>query len=308
MPLDQQVRELLDERAAEQSPPLGSTDPVAARLEFRELALARNGGDLSVPAGVTTADRRVEDIAVRVYTPAGADGPLPVTVHAHGGGWVAGDLDTHAGQAGAICADAQTIVVSVDYRLAPEHPFPAAVEDVLAVLSWVSTNAEDLGGDSARIGVAGDSAGGNIVAAVALEPSAPPLSCQLLIYPATDPTMTAPSIAENATGMLLEAEAMRQSWDQYLPDAALAKDPRAALHTSDRLSHAPPALIVTAEFDPLRDEAEEYAELLRAAGVETQLRRFDGLIHGFFGMGARVDAARKAVTWTCARWGELLRS
>ena len=310
MPLDEQVAALLAELKAQRLPPLHELDPPAARAVFKRLSLARGGGAVVLPDGVTTSDRTLtvdgRDVAVRVFTPPVSTG-VPVTVHAHGGGWVVGDLDTHAGQAAQICARAGSVVVSVDYRLAPEHPFPAAVEDVMAVTQWVARHAGEVGGDPERLGLAGDSAGANIVAAVALEPRVPPLAAQFLIYPATDPTMQAPSIAANGTEYFLEARTMRWFWDAYVPDRALDHDPGVAVHRSPRLGSAPPTIIVTAEFDPLRDEGEALAARLQAAGVPTTLHRVDGLVHGFFGMGSVVDRAADAIAWSCAAYGGLLR-
>lgn len=311
MPLDDQVAALLETLEAQRNPPLHELDPPTARAVFKRLSLARNGGEVVLPDAVTTCDRSVavegRDIAVRIFTPPHDGGPVPVTIHAHGGGWVVGDLDTHAGQAADICALSGSVVVSVDYRLAPEHPFPAAVEDVAAVTRWVARHAEELGGDTDRLGLAGDSAGANVVAAVALGGQVPLLSAQLLVYPATDPTMQAPSVAANGAGYFLEARAMRWFWDAYVPDAGLHRHPDVAVHCSPRLGAAPPTVIVTAEFDPLRDEGEQLAGLLEAAGVPTTLRRFDGLVHGFFGMGAVVDRAADAIAWSCAAYAKLLR-
>lgn len=311
MPLDEQVAALLEQLEAQRTPALYELDPPTARAVFKRLSLARNGGAVVLPDGVVTRDESISvdgrSIAVRTFAPARDSGPAPVTVHAHGGGWVVGDLDTHAGQAADICARTGSVVVSVDYRLAPEHPFPAAVEDVLAVARWVAGHAGQVGGDPDRLGLAGDSAGANIVAAVALEPEVPPLTAQLLVYPATDPTMQAPSITANGAGYFLEAKAMRWFWDAYVPDAALHRHHGVAVHRSARLATAPSTVIVTAEFDPLRDEGEEFAGRLQAAGVPTTLRRFDGLVHGFFGMGAVVDRAADAIAWSCAAYGKLLR-
>jgi acetyl esterase len=190
------------------------------------------------------------------------------------------------------------VVVSVDYRLAPEHKFPAAAEDAYAATVWVASHAEELAADVSRIVVAGDSAGGNLAAVAALmarDRGGPRLALQLLIYPVTDAACDTPSYRENADGYLLTASAMKWFWGHYLSDPGGGADPYASPLRAADLAGLAPALILTAEFDPLRDEAEAYATRLKEAGVVVRMKRYDGMIHGFFGMGDFLDRAAEAM-------------
>lgn len=238
------------------------------------------------------------DIPVRVYVPGGA-APFPVVAFFHGGGFVLGNLDTHDRIARRLCRASGALVVSVDYRLAPEHRFPAALDDCMAVTHWLADHAGDLRGDRDRIAVAGDSAGGNLAAAVALASRAedgPGLAAQVLVYPVIDAACATPSFVQNAEGYLLSAAAMRWFWDQYLgPDGDPDSGYASVLRAPD-LGGLPPALVITAEFDPLRDEGEAYAEHLEEAGTDVTLHRYDGMVHGFAGMDALVDEADAAMT------------
>ena len=248
----------------------GPTDPIAS---VEDLAVAGPGGEL----------------ALRVYRPREQD-DLPTLVYFHGGGWVLGSLETHDGVCRALAARAGCRVVAVDYRLAPEHRFPAAVEDAWFATVWASR----LGG---QLAVGGDSAGGNLAAVVALrarDEGAPALDLQLLVYPVTDADLDRPSYVEFAAGFGLTREAMRWYWLQYLgPDGDGADSAASPLRAADPAGVAP-ALVITAGCDPLRDEGEEYASRLGDAGVPVTTSRYDGLIHGFFRMPAvlsRADAA-----------------
>ncbi len=241
-------------------------------------------------------------LPARVYHPGGA-GPLPTVVLLHGGGWVIGDLETHDTTARAIAGYARAVVVSVAYRLAPEHPFPAAVEDALAATRWVSRHLSSLGGTEV-LAVAGDSAGGNLAAVVAQELRTR-IAAQLLVYPATDVAGDHPSRVENGTGYFLDTETMEWFLRLYAGERPVV-GPRLAPLLQDDFAGVAPAVVVTAEYDPLRDEGEAYAEKMRAAGVRVELRRFDGLIHGFFDMGSVSAAARTAVQETCAAFGAIL--
>jgi acetyl esterase len=234
------------------------------------------------------------EIPVRVYRPS-ATPALPILMWLHGGGWVIGNLETHDNICRQLCDAAGVIVVSVDYRLAPEHKFPAAVDDAVAAWKWVNDNAIELGGDARRIAVGGDSAGGNLAAVVALvarEEGLPAPRLQLLVYPVTDRETESPSMIENATGYFLEAERMDWFWDLYAASAADHGDWRYSPMRVADCAGLPRAVVITAEFDPLRDQGEAYGERLRAAGVETEILRADGLFHGFFGMHAFMSAAR----------------
>ncbi|MBF6557126.1 MAG: alpha/beta hydrolase [Acidimicrobiales bacterium] len=295
MTLDPQARVLLDQLEAMGAPPLSQQTPEEARAGFAALAALAGPPEDPVP----TEDRSVPgpsvDIPVRIYRPE-ADRPLPVVVYFHGGGWVIGDIASHDTTCQRLASGVPAIVVSVDYRLAPEHRFPAAVEDCDAATSWVSAHASEFGGDPARLAVAGDSAGGNLAAVVALharDAGGPPIAFQLLIYPGTDMTRSLPSHAENGTGYLLDSDTIGWFMDNYLAGAD-PRHPDASPLFAEDLSGLPPALVVTAEFDPLRDEGEAYAERLRRAGVMVTTSRYDGMIHGFYGLDSVFDAAKRA--------------
>jgi acetyl esterase len=278
-------------------PPLGSLSPQETRAQ---MVLQR----AAAPPGQPVA--RVEDraipgpageIPVRIYTPDG-DAPFPVLVYLHGGGWVLGNVETHDATCREVANAAGCIVVSVDYRLAPEHKFPAGPEDCYAAYRWVADTSASFGGDASRIAVGGDSAGANLATVVCLmvkERGGRMPAFQVLIYPATDYAFDKPSHRENAEGYLLTTDSLRWFWDHYLNSDADAANPYASPLRADDLTGLPPALIITAEFDPLRDEGEAYGDRLRAAGVPVVVSRYDGMIHGFFGMSLIVDKAKQAV-------------
>jgi acetyl esterase len=246
-------------------------------------------------------------LALRLYRPA-VQGPLPVTLYFHGGGFVACGLDTHDNICRTLAARAGTLVVSVDYALAPEAPFPAAVEDALFALDWLDNNAAAIGGDATRIAVAGDSAGGNLAAVLAQlsRRNGPRLRHQLLLYPVTDCADESASYAEFASGYMLRAEEMRWYRRQYLPDARSALDPRASPLRQADLAGLAPATVITAECDPLRDEGEAYAAKLSAAGVAVEARRWPGQIHGFASMLGVIDAADAALSYGARRLRDAL--
>jgi acetyl esterase len=235
-------------------------------------------------------------IPVRVYRPSGAPS-LPVLVWLHGGGWVLGSLDTHDQLCRQLCDAVGAIVVSVDYRLAPEAKFPAAVDDAVAAWSWVSAHAADLGGDPGRVAIGGDSAGGNLAAVVSLvardEGLAAPL-LQLLVYPVTDHEFESPSMVENAKGYFLEADRMRWFFTHYKRDDADCDDWRMSPLRAPDVSGVAPAVVVTAEYDPLRDQGEAYGRRLQEAGVPTEVVRGIGVFHGFFGMHGFIPPAQAA--------------
>lgn len=294
MPVDPQVRIFLDQMAALNGPPLHTLTPEQVRegtklqptfMELEPVAQVENR-TIPGPAGA---------MPVRIYTPAGS-GPFPVLVFFHGGGWVICDLDTHDGHCRSLCNGAGCVVVSVDYRLAPEHKFPAAPEDCYAATQWVAAHAAEINGDPARLAIGGDSAGGNltaVVAQMARDQGGPTLLFQLLIYPATDFTYTGPSLTENADGYFLTAEDMRWFSGYYLRGPEDRTNPLASPLLAADLSNLPPALVITAEFDPLRDEGEAYGQRLKQAGVPTTISRYPGMIHGFFGFP--FDASRRAI-------------
>jgi acetyl esterase len=238
-------------------------------------------------------------VPVRVYWPVGHTAGSPVVVYFHGGGWVLGDLETHDGVARAMSNDVGAIVVSVDYRLAPEHRYPAAVEDAYSATIWAAEHAASLGGDPARLAVAGDSAGGNLATVTALlcvERGTPELKFQLLIYPVTDHDFDTPSYRESNAECLLTRQHMMWFWDQYVPDRELRDHPHASPLRADDLTGLPPAHVLTAGMDPLRDEGRKYAERLREAGVPTSTQHCDGLFHGFAGGAELLPVAGAAMS------------
>jgi len=291
MPLDPQCEALLNQMAEAGAPP-----PETVSVEDNRALIAMIAELSGPPEDVA----RVEDvnvpgpagdIPVRVYVPAG-EGPFPTVVFFHGGGWVIGNIDSHDVPVRRLTNLVPAVVMSVDYRLAPEHPFPAAPQDCYAATVWAAENAGSYNGDGRRLAVAGDSAGGNlaaVVAQMARDQGGPPIAFQLLVYPAVDARMTHASITENGDGYLLTKGFMEWFYGHYLAKEADADDPLASPMKASSLAGLPPALVLTAEFDPLRDEGEAYAEALKAAGGQATAKRYDGMIHGFFQLGGVVD-------------------
>lgn len=297
MPLDPQVQAVLEQMQAMNLPPLNAMTVEEARAAASAMSEMHGVPDPVASVDNLAVTGPAGEIPVRVYTPE-QSGPLPILVYFHGGGWVIGDLETHDPLCRTLCNACGCIVASVDYRLAPEHKFPAAAEDAYAATQWIAEHAAEFGGDPQRLAVGGDSAGGNLAAVVALmarDRRGPEIVCQLLIYPVTDSACDTASYRDNGDGYFLTAEMMQWFWSQYLNSEADRENPHAAPLRARNLRGLPAALVITAEFDPLRDEGEAYAARLRDAGVAVQLKRYDGMIHGFFGMGAVIDQARTAV-------------
>lgn len=283
-------------------------DAVPFRLSLDDGAdaarrLMRDLPRLPVHPEVPSEDRVIDgpggDLPIRIYRPAGAPASgAPVVVFFHGGGFVAGDLDTHDGTARLHAAGADAVVVSVDYRLAPEHPFPAAVDDAFAATKWVAAHADELGVDPARLAVAGDSAGGNLAAVVsqlARDAGGPDIAFQLLWYPATTYDISLPSFTENAHAPIIDTEAITALSLAYAGHLDLS-DPPATLAPARaaNLVGLPPAYIAVAGHDPLRDDGIRYGELLAAAGVPVQVDNAETLIHGYLGYAGAIPAATEA--------------
>ena len=298
MPLDPQAQTLVDQVAAIGAPPMSSLEPAAARQVMLQMTKITDPGPADVVVESRTIPGPAGDIPVRTYRPQG-DGPLPLLVWFHGGGWVIGDLVTADPTCRELAQRAGIAVLSVDYRLAPEHPFPAGPEDCYAALVWATEHTDELGVDPARIAVGGDSAGGNLTAAVTLlaaRRGGPQARFQLMVYPATDARMSYPSQSENGEGYMLTADSMRWFYNHYLGD----HDPEDPIVSpiyapADELAGLPPALVITAGYDPLRDEGEAYGLRLEQAGVPVKVSRYDGHLHGFFGMRGVIDAADAAL-------------
>lgn len=312
MPLHPQAQALLQQMAAQGLPAPESMTVAQNRALIGDLADL--GGPPEQVARVvdTSAPGPAGDIPVRVYVPQGSPSRegaalLPTLVFYHGGGWVIGDLDSHDGVCRALANRAGAVVASVGYRLAPEHRFPAAVDDAYAALVWAAQRIGEYGGDGTRLAVGGDSAGGNlsaVVAQIAKERGGPALRFQLLIYPATDRHDDSPSMKQNAKGPLLSRAWMEWFTGFYQSGPDDGMDPRMSPARATDLSGLPPALVVTAEFDPLRDQGAAYAAKLADAGVAVQHLPVEGMFHGFIQMTAVLDTAGEVLD----RAGEALRA
>lgn len=295
MPLHPQVSGFLQQLAAMGAKPFSSMTPVESRTAFSALSssLPRSSAKIA-----NSADRKIPgpggEIPLRVYTPEGK-GPFPALVYFHGGGFVFGSLDDYDHICREICGSVGCVVVSVDYRLAPEHKFPAAPDDCFAATKWVAANAGSIGVDASRIAVGGDSAGGNltaVVAQMARDQKGPKLVAQMMVYPVTQAGEPTKSMIENAEGYLLTKADMEYFFHHYVRSAADAQDPRCAPMLTKDLSGLPPAWVVTCEFDPLRDEGEAYAAALAKAGVPVASRRIDGTIHATWNFFTVLDLGR----------------
>jgi acetyl esterase len=295
-PLDPQVKVLLDQMAAANQPAFHSQSPADARKAMDAMLNVLGPG----PDVHKVEDRKIPgpagDIPVRIYSPPGK--PIGILVYFHGGGWVVGDIASHDYVCRALTNAAGCMVVSVDYRLAPEHKFPAGPEDCYAATEWVSKNAASLGSDADHIAVGGDSAGGNLAAVISLmarDRKGPRIRHQMLIYPVTDAAMDTPSYKEfTADGFVLSKLDMEWFWGYYLANKRDGENPYASPSRASNLSNLPPAHIITASHDPLRDEGEAYAELLKKAGNRVKVKRYQGVVHGFFSLQAALDQGKTA--------------
>lgn len=300
------MQQILDAHASLNPKPFSKLSPQEARkqptpADAVKTLLKKEGKPVAPEPVGNVEDRTIpgpdSEIPVRVYTPKG-DGPFPLLVYYHGGGWVIATIDTYDSSARALCNAANCVVVSVEYRKAPEHPFPAAADDAFAAYQWVTQNAASINGDPKRVAVAGESAGGNLAAVttfMAGDKAAPMPVHQLLIYPVANHDFHTPSYMENANAKPLGRDAMMWFYGHYLKNPAHADDPRASILLADDLSKLPPATIITAQIDPLRSEGKMYAEKLKEAGVDVRYRNFEGVTHEFFGMGAVLPEAKEAM-------------
>ena len=295
---------------AAMGPPLSEMTPQEARdaaAAFFELPATPSETlivtDLEIPSPT-------QPIRAKLYRPSGKE-PCPLFVTFHGGGWVLGSLAMFDREARAIATHSRCAVLSIDYRLAPEHPFPAAVEDAFTAVEWAAENAASLGCDPTRLGVAGSSAGGNLATVCALlarDQGRPAIRHQFLVYPVTDCDFERPTMHAFATGLLLERQDMIYFWNHYCPDLAQRKDFRASPIHAPSLVGMPSATILLAAMDPLLDEGLDYAARLKEAGVRTDLRVGPHMIHGFFDMGAYSEAAADEIKRACECAGEAMES
>jgi acetyl esterase len=299
-----QMQAVLDELAALGIRPIDSLSAKEAReqptLADAVQVLRMKQGKQAEPVA-RVEDRMIAgaggELPIRIYWPQG-DGPLPVVVYYHGGGWVLADLDTYDASARALANAAGAIVISAHYRQAPEHKFPAAHDDAFTAYLWALANAEYLEGDPNRVAVAGESAGGNLAAAVALRARnerIPQPVHQLLVYPVTNCAFDTPSQQQNYDARPLSTPMLSWFYEKYLSTPTDGANPVFSILRTPDLTGLPPATIITADIDPLRSEGEAYAQRLQHAGVQVDCRNYEGVTHEFFGMGAVVDAAREAV-------------
>jgi acetyl esterase len=303
MPLDPEAKAMLEAMSAAPKFDFFSVPHTVIRQAFGSMP----GGSAPGPEMEKVESRDIDGpqtkIPVRIYTPPGGADRKPGIVFFHGGGFVLCSLDTHDATCRQLANGTDSVVISVDYRLAPEAKFPAAPEDCYAATQWTALYARELGIDPGRIAVAGDSAGGNLAAVVSLmcrdRGGHLPIH-QLLIYPVTDANLETESYRTNGEGYFLSKEMMRWFWHHYLETDVDGENPLASPLRAMNLAGLPAATVVTAEYDPLRDEGRAYAQRLQAAGVPTQYTNYDGVFHGFFGMTEQLPRARQAVDDACA--------
>ena len=298
--LDPQLAELLQAADDAGIPPIHSFSYVDAR-DFYVLTSKKLAGD--PPTNLDISEKIIPapfvDIPIRIYRPQGTlEQLMPALIYFHGGGWCIGDLESHDHVCRWLASHSGCVVISVDYRVGPEHKFPAAVEDAYMASEWIATHAKELKLDVNRIGIGGDSAGGNLSAVVTLlakEQGGPQFCCQLLIYPATDMLMRFPSHALCGDGYRLTRTSIAWFINGYLRNGEDMYDQRASPLMAESHADLPPAFIMTAAFDPLKDEGEAYATKLKESGVEVKYHCYEGMVHGFIAMPGAVDMAKTAL-------------
>ncbi len=314
MNLDSDMQAVVDQLNKFNAPPIETLDYGNARAtptfknaveEMASKSATTRAMNVAMPAMPEPVEKidniliptRDGEVLARVYYPSD-DANLPVIVYFHGGGWVIANLDVYEPSCRALCNAAEAIIVSVNYRQSPEAKYPAAVNDAYDAAQWILQNAAQIGGDAARVAIAGESAGGNLATVTCLQAKDKggkmPVA-QLLVYPVTDTSMSQPSYAENQETVPLHTSMMPWFWNYYLENDAQKSDKYVAPLMADDLSGLPPAIVITAEFDPLRDEGEQYAQKLAVAGVSVKAQRFDGVTHEFFGLAGAVSKAKDAL-------------
>jgi acetyl esterase len=303
VPLDPQIQAMRDQRERDNVPPLYAMSLTEARAA--DLASIREGGGEPEPVH-EVANLKITgpggELPLRLYRPA-SERPLPALIYFFGGGWVLGTIDTADGVSRSLANASGALVVVVGYRLAPEHRFPAAIDDCYTAVRWIAGHAAEIGADPARLAVGGDSAGGNLAAGVALRARAdgPALAGQLLVYPNTDQLADDQSMRAVDDPFLFNRRSVAWYRQHYLTDPGDAANPLASPLRAERLAGLPPALVITAEYDPLRDQGEAYARRLADEGVQVELSRYPGMAHGFFTMVGTVDASRAAIEQAASR-------
>jgi len=299
MPLDPQAATFLEQLARQRARPIESL-PVDLS---RRAALLGAGISIDPPELALVEDRKIlrpdgTELLIRITVPKDETGPHAVCLYFHGGGWVLNSIDTHDDLVRRLTAESGCVFINVEYRLAPEFKYPSAVEDAYTALLWTHQYAAELGCDPDRIAVSGDSAGGNLAAAVCLmsrDRGGPTIASQALIYPITDCDFERQSYHDNAEGYFLTRKEMKWFWNHYVATSDQMREPYASPLLADSLANLPPAIILTAEYDPLRDEGEAYAAALRSAGVAVTFRRYEGMIHAFVRRVQQFDAAISAI-------------
>jgi len=310
VPLDPQIQAIRDQRERDNVPPLYAMSLTEARAA--DLASIREGGGEPEPVH-EVANLKITgpggELPLRLYRPArrlyrpASERPLPALIYFFGGGWVLGTIDTADGVSRSLANASGALVVVVGYRLAPEHRFPAAIDDCYTAVRWIAGHAAEIGADPARLAVGGDSAGGNLAAGVALRARAdgPALAGQLLVYPNTDQLADDQSMRAVDDPFLFNRHSVAWYRQHYLTDPGDAANPLASPLRAESLAGLPPALVITAEYDPLRDQGEAYARRLADEGVQVELSRYPGMAHGFFTMVGTVDASRAAIEQAASR-------